>query len=97
MHLADLTINQSRRKVLLRAPKNRFFYVLDRATGELLSAKPYAAVSWANSIDLKTGRPLVNAAAIYENQKFGSPLAPGPDGFAESKDRKSTRLNSSHT
>ncbi len=78
--LADLTINNSPRKVLLHAPKNGFFYVLDRATGELLSSKPYAAVSWASSIDLKTGRPLVNAAAIYENQKSGSPLVPGPDG-----------------
>src|SRR2546428_7734327 len=45
--LADLTINQSPRKVLLHAPKNGFFYVLDRATGELISAKPYTAVSWA--------------------------------------------------
>jgi len=43
--LADLTINGSPRKVLLHAPKNGFFYVLDRATGELLSAKPYTAVS----------------------------------------------------
>ncbi len=66
--------------MLLHAPKNGFFYVLDRATGELLSAKPYAAVSWASAIDLKTGRPIVNAAAIYENQKSGSPLVPGPDG-----------------
>jgi quinohemoprotein ethanol dehydrogenase len=41
--LADLTINNSPRKVLLHAPKNGFFYVLDRATGELLSAKPYTA------------------------------------------------------
>jgi quinohemoprotein ethanol dehydrogenase len=78
--LADLTINNSPRKVLLHAPKNGFFYVLDRATGELLSAQPYTAVSWASAIDLKTGRPLVNPAAIYENQKSGSPLAPGPSG-----------------
>src|SRR5712664_4064582 len=78
--LADLTINGSPRKVLLHAPKNGFFYVLDRATGELLSAKPYTAVSWANSMDLKTGRPILNPATIYENQKSGSPLVPGPDG-----------------
>jgi len=78
--LADLTINQSPRKVLLHAPKNGFFYVLDRATGELLSAKPYTAVSWASAIDLKTGRPIGNSPSLYAEQKSGSPVAPGPLG-----------------
>jgi len=77
--LADLTINQSPRKVLLYAPKNGFFYVLDRATGELISAKPYTALSWASGIDLKTGRPIENPAARYEEGK-GVPVAPGPLG-----------------
>ena len=77
--LADLTINGSPRKVLLHAPKNGFFYVLDRATGELLSAKPYTAVSWANGIDLKSGRPVENPQARYEEGK-GAPVAPGPLG-----------------
>ncbi|HYL86251.1 MAG TPA: PQQ-dependent dehydrogenase, methanol/ethanol family [Candidatus Angelobacter sp.] len=77
--LADLTINGSPRKVLLHAPKNGFFYVLDRATGELLSAKPYTAVSWATSIDLKTGRPVENPQARYEEVKSG-PMTPGPLG-----------------
>jgi quinohemoprotein ethanol dehydrogenase len=78
--LADLNINGSPRKILLHAPKNGFFYVLDRATGEFISAKPYTDVSWASAIDQKSGRPIVNAAAIYENQKSGAPLAPGPLG-----------------
>jgi len=77
--LADLTINQSPRKVLLHAPKNGFFYVLDRATGELISAKPYTAVSWATGIDLKTGRPIENPQARYEGGKR-APVAPGPPG-----------------
>ena len=77
--LADLTINQTPRKVLLHAPKNGFFYVLDRATGELISAKPYTTVSWATSIDLKTGRPVENPQARYEEGK-GGPIAPGPLG-----------------
>jgi quinohemoprotein ethanol dehydrogenase len=77
--LADLTINQSPRKVLLHAPKNGFFYVLDRGTGELISAKPYTAVSWASGIDLKTGRPVENTQARYEEGK-GVPVAPGPLG-----------------
>jgi alcohol dehydrogenase (cytochrome c)/quinohemoprotein ethanol dehydrogenase len=77
--LADLAINQTPRKVLLHAPKNGFFYVLDRATGELISAKPYTAVSWASSIDLKNSRPVENRAARYEEGK-GGPVAPGPLG-----------------
>jgi quinohemoprotein ethanol dehydrogenase len=77
--LADLTINQSPRKVLLHAPKNGFFYVLDRATGELISAKPYTAVSWAPAIDLKSGRPVENIQARYEEGK-GVPVVPGPLG-----------------
>ncbi len=58
MILTDLTINGKPRKVLLQAPKNGFFYVLDRLTGELLSAQPFATVTWATHIDLKTGRPV---------------------------------------
>jgi len=77
--LADLTINGSPRQVLLHAPKNGFFYVLDRATGELLSAKPYTAVSWATTIDLKSGRPIENPQARYEGGK-SAPIAPGPSG-----------------
>jgi quinohemoprotein ethanol dehydrogenase len=77
--LADLNINQSSRKVILHAPKNGFFYVLDRATGQLISAQPYTAVSWASTIDLKSGRPVVNPAALYE-KKSGAPVAPGPSG-----------------
>ncbi|HKV63880.1 MAG TPA: PQQ-dependent dehydrogenase, methanol/ethanol family [Candidatus Acidoferrum sp.] len=77
--LADLTINGSPRKVLLHAPKNGFFYVLDRATGELLSAKPYTTVTWATGIDLKTGRPIENPQARYAGGK-GAPVAPGPSG-----------------
>jgi alcohol dehydrogenase (cytochrome c)/quinohemoprotein ethanol dehydrogenase len=77
--LADLTINQAPRKVLLHAPKNGFFYVLDRATGELLSAKPYTAVSWAAGIDMKSGRPIENPQARFEEGK-GAPVAPGPLG-----------------
>ena len=56
--LADLELGGRTRKVLLQAPKNGFFYVLDRATGELLSAKNYVDVSWATHVDLATGRPV---------------------------------------
>jgi glucose dehydrogenase len=55
--LADLTIAGKPRKVLMQAPKNGFFYVIDRATGQLISAKPYANITWATGVDMATGRP----------------------------------------
>jgi quinohemoprotein ethanol dehydrogenase len=63
--LAELTISGRARAVIMQAPKNGFFYVLDRATGELLAADPYTVTNWAKSIDMQTGRPVVEAAANY--------------------------------
>lgn len=56
--LVDMKIGGKDRKVLTQANRNGFFYVLDRATGELLAANPYVKVNWADRIDLKTGRPV---------------------------------------
>jgi len=56
--LADLAIDGKPRKVLMQAPKNGFYYVLDRATGELISAEKYVKVTWAARVDLATGRPV---------------------------------------
>jgi quinohemoprotein ethanol dehydrogenase len=56
--LADLQFDGRPRKVLMQAPKNGFFYVLDRATGELLAADKYIPATWASHVDLKTGRPV---------------------------------------
>ncbi|MEA2624710.1 MAG: quinohemoprotein ethanol dehydrogenase [Candidatus Binatota bacterium] len=58
MLLTDLEIDGRTRKVLMQAAKNGFFYVLDRTTGELLSAKPFVEVTWAKKVDLKTGKPI---------------------------------------
>ena len=55
MILADLAIGGAPRKVLMQAPKNGFFYVLDRATGELISAEKFAEVTWATGVDLASG------------------------------------------
>ena len=63
--LLDLTINGRMRKVVTQAAKNGFFYVLDRVTGELISAEPFVRVSWAFGIG-SNGRPLVNAEAYYD-------------------------------
>ena len=60
MNLVDLNINGKMRKVLIHAGRNGFFYVLDRATGELLSAKPYVQTNWASGYDMKTGFPIFN-------------------------------------
>lgn len=56
--LATLPIDGKTRKVLLHAPTNGFFYVLDRETGALISAEKTGKVTWAERIDLKTGRPV---------------------------------------
>ncbi|MFM5930584.1 MAG: PQQ-dependent dehydrogenase, methanol/ethanol family [Novosphingobium sp.] len=78
--LADMQIGGTMRHVALHAPKNGYFYVLDAATGEFLSAAPYVALTWSTGIDAKTGRPAINPAARYE--KTGQPFMgmPGPTG-----------------
>ncbi|MGO9633955.1 MAG: PQQ-dependent dehydrogenase, methanol/ethanol family [Steroidobacteraceae bacterium] len=58
MIFADLDIDGVPRQVLLQASKNGFFYVLDRKTGQLLSAKSFTYINWASGVDMKTGRPL---------------------------------------
>jgi quinohemoprotein ethanol dehydrogenase len=78
--LADLQIDGQLRQVLLHAPKNGFFYVLDRATGKLLSAKAFTRVTWATGIDLQSGRPVESAEAQYERSSKPSIVSPGPGG-----------------
>ncbi len=60
MMLADMEVDGKMRKVIMQAPKNGFFYVLDRQTGELLRANPYVTVNWASHVDMETGRPVEN-------------------------------------
>jgi quinohemoprotein ethanol dehydrogenase len=76
--LADLPVNGKTRKVIMQAPKDGFFYVLDRLTGELLSAEPWVTVNWASGVNLKTGRPVVNPEANYGNDVVA--VMPGPVG-----------------
>ncbi len=68
MILADMEIDGKPRKVIMQAPKNGFFYVLDRASGELLSANNYVNVTWASHVDLESGRPVEDPAARYKEQ-----------------------------
>ena len=76
--LADLPINGVLRKVIMQAPKNGFFYVLDRLSGDLISADAYAEVTWASGIDLESGRPIETPQARYDNAI--STVKPGPSG-----------------
>lgn len=63
--LAELEIDGELRDVIMQAPKNGFFYVLDRATGELLSAENYVDVTWASHVDMETGRPVETGVGDY--------------------------------
>ncbi len=78
MVLADLEIEGEMRKVMLHAPKNGFFYVIDRASGEVISAEPFTPVTWASHIDLETQRPVVNPEARFPDGR--ALVAPSPLG-----------------
>jgi quinohemoprotein ethanol dehydrogenase len=78
--LADVKINGQVRHVLMQANKNGFFYVLDRKTGTLISAKAIVPVTWASGIDMKTGRPIINAEARYSETGKPVDVKPGPLG-----------------
>lgn len=85
IELATLDIDGRKRDVLLHAPKNGFFYVLDRETGKLLSAGKFAKrVNWASHIDIASGRPVENPFARYAG---GKPflMFPGPFGAHSSE------------
>ena len=75
---ARLKIGGQDRDVVMQAPKNGYFYVLDRKTGALLSAKPFVPVTWSSGIDMKTGRPVLKPGVHYENAP--SIQQPGPFG-----------------
>jgi quinohemoprotein ethanol dehydrogenase len=79
--LADLTIDGQLRHVIMQAPKNGYFYVLDRQTGKPISIHQYVdSLTWAKGVDPKTGRPQINPEARYDHT--GKPWigAPGPGG-----------------
>jgi quinohemoprotein ethanol dehydrogenase len=76
--LVDSPVNGKLRHLVMHAPKDGFFYVLDRLTGELLSAEPWVTVNWASGVNLKTGRPVINPEAFYGNDSVA--VMPGPVG-----------------
>jgi PQQ-dependent dehydrogenase (methanol/ethanol family) len=79
MILADLKIDGVLRKVLMQAPKNGIFYVLDRTNGKVISARNYVPTNWTSGVDLKSGRPSDNPAARYPDGKLAV-VQPGSSG-----------------
>src|SRR4029077_16322029 len=75
---ATLPIDGKPRKVLIQAPTNGFFYVIDRQTGKLISAEKTGKVTWAERIDLESGRPVEADNIRY--QKGPVTLWPSPYG-----------------
>ena len=82
--LADIQINGRVRKVLMQSNKAGFFYVLDRITGQFISATPFAPVNWARGHDATTGRPLIPPEAYYSTTSAVviSPSAAGAANWA---------------
>jgi len=74
---ADLEIDGRMRQVIMQAPKNGFFYVLDRVTGEFISAEPHVKVNWGH-VDPATGQMVVNDNARYMTDPVL--VYPGPGG-----------------
>ena len=78
IELATLTLHGERRQVILHAPKNGFFYVIDRKDGRLISAEPFTKVTWASRIDLASGRPVENPEARFPSGE--TVIQPGGTG-----------------
>ncbi len=68
--LATLPVNGRATPVMMQAPKNGFFYVIDRRDGRLVSAKNFVPQTWNTGFDMKTGRPIFAAGARYEKGPF---------------------------
>jgi quinohemoprotein ethanol dehydrogenase len=76
--LADITIAGRARRVIMQANKNGYFYVIDRITGEFISASPFAPLNWSEAMDKKTGRPFIHPRAFYGADPVT--IFPGPLG-----------------
>jgi len=78
--LVDLPINGAKRKVLVHFDRNGFAYTIDRATGEVLLAKPFVPMNWSSGVDLKTGRPMVNVDKKTAQGKNIKDICPSLEG-----------------
>jgi PQQ-dependent dehydrogenase (methanol/ethanol family) len=78
--LVDLTIDGRARKVLVHFDRNGFAYTIDRASGEVLVAHPFQNVNWASGVDLKTGRPVLNADKATHQGRLTKEICPSSSG-----------------
>jgi PQQ-dependent dehydrogenase (methanol/ethanol family) len=80
MVLLDMTVDGRTRKVLVHPDRNGYLYVLDRETGEVISAKNYAPVNTITSVDLKSGRPVINEEKSTKLGQTVSDICPTASG-----------------
>ena len=78
--LVDLPIAGTTRKALVHFDRNGFAYTMDRATGEVILAKPYVPMNWSSGVDLKTGRPQLNPEKVPYQGKKVSFICPSLEG-----------------
>ncbi len=79
--VTTLPIDGKDRRVVMQAPKNGFFYVLDAASGQFISAGEFGEITWAKGIDPETGRPIVDVeAADYWTNSEPKTVFPGSQG-----------------
>jgi len=78
--LGDMAFGGRERKVIWHAPKNGYFYVIDRADGKLLSAQPYSRQTWSLGYDMNTGRPIENPKADWTQSTEEVSVIPGAAG-----------------
>jgi lanthanide-dependent methanol dehydrogenase len=81
--LLDATIGGKLRKVLVRPERNGFLYVIDRQTGEVLSADPYGPVTSYTGFDLKGGQPIRNEAKRPATGKIVREICPAAPGMKD--------------
>ena len=79
--VADLNYPEGKRRVVMQAPKNGFFYVLDAKTGKLLNANKFAPLTWATHVDMKTGRPVEVPEARFDITNIPAIVAPAALGM----------------
>jgi len=78
--LLDMPVNGVRRKVLVRPERNGFFYVMDRATGQVLSADPYGYENAILRVDLKSGNAIYNPAMQPQAGRVTRHICPASPG-----------------
>lgn len=81
--LVDLDFDNQQRKVLIHPGRNGFMYVIDRATGEVISADAYDTVTSIKQIDLKSGRPVLNESLTPSVGKTVQDVCPASPGVKD--------------